>query len=120
MKVEGLRKVRGIPIEQVGVHSYVAFGLCRMKRRDLSFDEEDEEAVRLREDQAYMDTDVEVHRPVNLIVNVKTQGRKRLIFFESQLLLTNNLEHAITLVFLLNRVNEFNQDDFDKKERGAW
>jgi len=120
LKVEGLRKMRAIPIEQVGVHSYVASGLCRMKQKDVNLDEEDREAMALREDRASLNATVEVYQPINLIVNIKTQGRKRLIFFESQLLLTNNLEHAITLVFLLNRINEHNQETLDKKEHGMW
>lgn len=83
VKIEGIRKMKRIPIEQVGVHSFVALGLCQFRRRDLPFDEKDSAMMKQREDSLYMNEIVQEYRPVNLIVNVKTQGRKRLIFFES-------------------------------------
>jgi hypothetical protein len=46
-----------------------------------------------------------VSRPIGLVVNVKTQGRKRIINFESQLLLANNLLLPVTLVFKIKQIN---------------
>lgn len=79
LKISGIVKRHHIPIERVGVHSYEAEGLCQ---------EQDGQGG------SYL-----VSKPVGLIVNVKTQGRKRVISFESQLLIANNNKLALTLVF---------------------
>lgn len=51
-------------------------------------------------------------------MNVKTQGRKRIINFESQLLIANNLALPITLVFKIKQINQYSQEILEKKERG--
>lgn len=61
---------------------------------------------------------VEVIRPIGLIVNVKAEGRKRLICLESQLLLTNNVSQSITLMFKINSLNQFSQDIQEKRSLG--
>lgn len=91
VKIEGLRKMKKIPIERIGVHSFIALGICEFRRRDLPFDEDDSQIMKLREDSFYMNEVVKEYRPVNVIVNVKTLGRKRLIYFESPVVLANNL-----------------------------
>ena len=68
-----------------------------------------------------LDTDHKLTQlPVGIVVNVKTHGRKRLISFESQLLLSNNLVHPITLVFRINQINQHRQDLLDKKAKGTF
>lgn len=105
-----------IPIERVGVHSYKAEGLCQVLCDDLSIDEmKSSHQHHSDEDGASMQL---VSRPIGLIVNVKTQGRKRIINFESQLLIANNLVLPITLVFKIKQINQNSQEILEKKERG--
>ena len=97
-----------IPIERVGVHSYRAEGLCQVQCDDLSIDDmKNSQRLESSLNQSEQDTaSVQlVSRPIGLVVNVKTQGRKRIINFESQLLLANNLLLPVTLVFKIKQIN---------------
>ena len=92
-----------IPIERVGVHSYRAEGLCQVLSDDLSIDDmKNSQRHHSEQDTASVQL---VSRPIGLVVNVKTQGRKRIINFESQLLLANNLLLPVTLVFKIKQIN---------------
>jgi hypothetical protein len=35
IKIEGLKKMVQIPIEQVGVHSYTSYALCRVSKNNM-------------------------------------------------------------------------------------
>ena len=98
LKISGLAKRHHIPIERVGVHSYEAEGLCQEQDGEGGFDL--------------------VAKPVGLIVNVKTQGRKRVISFESQLLIANNNGLPLTLVFKIRQINRHSQEILDRLEAG--
>jgi hypothetical protein len=41
---------------------------------------------------------------INIIVNINTEGKQRIINFESQLLFVNNMSYHITLLFRLRRL----------------
>ena len=41
---------------------------------------------------------------INIIVNINTEGKQRIINFESQLLFVNNMSYHITLLFRLKRL----------------
>ena len=41
---------------------------------------------------------------INIIVNINTEGKQRIINFESQLLFVNNMSYHITLVFRLRKL----------------
>ena len=43
---------------------------------------------------------------VNMIVNINTKGKQKIISFESQLLFVNNMRHPITLKFKVRKINE--------------
>jgi len=90
LKISGINKIFSLPIERVGVHSYVSEGTCNHGQQS----------------------------PQGLIVNVKTQGRKRLISFESQMLIANNNKYPISLVFKIRSINKNSQEIIDKREKG--
>ena len=99
LKIEGIQKLKNIPIEHVGVHSFRALGLCQVPAGEPSvhfcssghalesIPSGGSTPPRRRKkaaEEPVSDTPFkEVQRPINIIVNVKSHGRRRMISFES-------------------------------------
>jgi len=100
LKIEGIQKLKNIPIEQVGVHSFRALGLCQVAASEPSVHfcssghtlesiASGGSAARRRKKEKAAEARLsdkpfkEVQRPINIIVNVKSHGRRRMISFES-------------------------------------
>lgn len=65
VKIDGIDKITGIPLDIVGVFSYPTFAACGHQGK-------------------------EIKQPVNVIVNVNAVDKKHNISIESQLILANN------------------------------
>jgi hypothetical protein len=85
LKIQGLSKIKKVPLDIVGVYSYQTEGECQ---QNIGFQSE------------------MVLRPINVIVNINTHKGQKNVAIESQLLIANNLEHPLTLVFCLRELNK--------------
>lgn len=65
------------------MHSYYAHGLCQLPAEELSFEESLMDSQLSRGEPGESQSIKEVERPVGVIVNVKTKGRRRIISIES-------------------------------------
>ena len=65
IKIDGVDKIKNIPLDIVGVFSYPSFAICTHEGK-------------------------EAKQPMNVIVNVNAVDKKQNISIESQLILANN------------------------------
>lgn len=99
LKISGIRKVANLPIEIVGVYSYQAVVENTESSQEI-------EAAKKTRRLCYRQPKEKAVDKVNMIMKVNTEGKQRIISFESQLLIMNNLNHSLKLSFRIRKINK--------------